>query len=313
MPDIKPDTFVRLGDIVFDGMEVPQRIPFGGEQSITAHDLVGGTRIVDAMGAVHADLSWSGIFQGPNALERAVKLDEMRIAGKAISLTWSELRYTVVIREFVADFERKFRMPYRIACMVVENQNTQAFLIGIKMAQQMTQDATAGVKSAERTRVQKVIDAAKKAREKIEGVGDFIRAAPAKIMEVRNAVGGVISATRDAITSAEDILSLGIPIDLSFGGNADTATETLALYETQYTAMRMEQNIDAFGQEGYEAVLGGGDIYRVAADVYGDPSEWVTIAASNPALGFDPTVQGVQSVVVPTLTLDSGGVLPGAE
>lgn len=312
MSSIKPDTVVRLGDVEFSGFEVPAKITFGGEQTLANHDMVGDVRIVDAMGARTGDLTWSGLFQGENALARARLLDEMRQQGREIVLTWSELRYTVVISEFFADFERVFRLPYRITCVVVEDQGATSAEVATKITRQMTEDAQDAVTQAQTTRVQSVIDAAKEVRTQIETVTDIIRAAPATVTQLRNAVGTVVIAAREAITEAEALWSLGIPITDSFGLGGDAVDRTVALYGTMFTAQRMTQNLDAFGQEGYETIMGGGDLYRVAADVYGDPAEWVTIAANNPGLAADPTVQGIQSVIVPSLTLGTGGVLPGA-
>jgi hypothetical protein len=113
---------LTLGGIVFQDFEVPERINFGGEQMLAVHKLPGGSRVIDAMGADDAEIRWSGRFRGPSAEERATLLDFMRRAGNQILLTWSFHRYQVVIREFTANFEQSYEIPYSIACTVLRDE-----------------------------------------------------------------------------------------------------------------------------------------------------------------------------------------------
>ena len=57
-------TTVTLGGFAFQDFEVPERIPAGGEQMLAIHKLVGGRRVIDAMGRDDAALEWSGYFLG---------------------------------------------------------------------------------------------------------------------------------------------------------------------------------------------------------------------------------------------------------
>jgi hypothetical protein len=120
------DTVVHLAvqggdDFFFTYAEVPQSIPFGGKQSLAVHRQVGGKRTIDAMGRDDMPLQWSGLLLGQSALSRARYLDWLRISGKQCVLTWSELAYLVVVESFEADFQRFYKIPYRISCMVVQD------------------------------------------------------------------------------------------------------------------------------------------------------------------------------------------------
>ncbi len=117
------DWKLKLGDFVFQETEIPEKISFGGEQKLAVHRLVGGGRVVDAMGRDDAALEWSGLFLGEQALERARHLDNLRIAGAPVALSWHELAYQVVIRSFHAPFERFYKIPYTIVCEVVEDKS----------------------------------------------------------------------------------------------------------------------------------------------------------------------------------------------
>lgn len=120
------DTTVHLAvsggdDFSFAGAEVPEKIQFGGKQKLVTHEMVGGKRVVDAMGRSDAPLAWSGMLLGQDALRRARYLDYLRISGKQCALTWSEMYFLVVVEEFTADFERFYKIPYHISCTVVQD------------------------------------------------------------------------------------------------------------------------------------------------------------------------------------------------
>ena len=121
---MKPDIILQLGDVAFERFEVPESLPFGGEQMLATTKLVGGTRQVQAMGRDDKPIEWSGMFLGSNASLRAQLLDAMRIEGRAHPLSWGRHSYTVVIASFEPDFRRKYQIPYRISCMVVEDLAT---------------------------------------------------------------------------------------------------------------------------------------------------------------------------------------------
>src|SRR5580704_5491481 len=100
-----------LGPILFADFEVPREIPFGGTQTLVVKKLVGGDRVIDAMGRDDMDIRWSGRFRGALAEGRARAVDQMRIAGQQQLLSWSTLLYLVVIDRFEATFEQPFEVP----------------------------------------------------------------------------------------------------------------------------------------------------------------------------------------------------------
>ena len=123
---MKADTILQLsvvgGDnFAFSRFEIPEHIAFGGHQRLAVHEMVGGRRVVDAMGSSDMPLVWSGLFEGQTALSRARWLDNLRKSGKQAVVNWSELFYMVVVDEFVADFERFYRIPYHISMTVVQD------------------------------------------------------------------------------------------------------------------------------------------------------------------------------------------------
>lgn len=111
---------LSLGGVVFHGFEIPDKIPFDGSQTHVKHELIGGSRIVDAMGPSDHDITWSGRFQGANAWNRARQLDTMRIAGIPVALVVDTEFRLVLIAKLTLGYERPYQVPYAISLVVID-------------------------------------------------------------------------------------------------------------------------------------------------------------------------------------------------
>jgi hypothetical protein len=115
-----------LGQIAFQDFEVPATINIGGDQRLAIHRLLGGTRIIDALGREESDIKFSGVFSGDTATLRARAVDQMRVSGLPMTLTWDVFFYTVIIKKFEADYRSGWWIPYRITCTVVMDEASSA-------------------------------------------------------------------------------------------------------------------------------------------------------------------------------------------
>lgn len=70
---------------------------------------------------------------------------------------------------------------------------------------------------------------------------------------------------------------------------------------------RMSTNLDAIDASGARLMVAGGDLLQIAAQVYGDASEWATLARVNGLT--DPVLAGVQAILIPPRSANSGGIL----
>ena len=108
-----------LGPVTFTGVEVPSAIEIGGGQVLAVSKLPGGDRVIQPMGPDPEDLSWSGLFIGPNALARAQQLVALRDAGAQITLSFAGYLFRVVIQRFSVGVQQRGGVaPYQIACVV---------------------------------------------------------------------------------------------------------------------------------------------------------------------------------------------------
>lgn len=112
---------VTLGGIAFEGFELPEAMPFGGEQMLAIHKLIGGERVIDAMGRDDAAIEWTARFIGSDAVSRANAIDAIRVGGAAASLTWSSFSKTVVVRAFRPIYRAENWLDYSITCEVVKD------------------------------------------------------------------------------------------------------------------------------------------------------------------------------------------------
>lgn len=108
-----------LGGIVFKEYEIPESLKFGGSQTAAVHKLIGGSRVVDAMGPDDKDPSWSGRFQGADATDRARALEALRVSGAAVPLVFGAFMYLVIVNHVDCDYERPYQIKYSVNCIVV--------------------------------------------------------------------------------------------------------------------------------------------------------------------------------------------------
>ncbi len=143
---------LTLGDLTFDSsystFDLPDKITWGGAQRLGIHQLPGGVRIVDAMGADDMDLSWSGMFFGPSAVEKGQQLDRMRRKGAPVTLSWDSFSYSVVVEKFEGDFERHYQVPYRVSCKVIDDLTNPATAPSFSTNDYVNADWANGVSSA---------------------------------------------------------------------------------------------------------------------------------------------------------------------
>jgi hypothetical protein len=123
---------LTLGGIVFQGFEIPATINSGGEQMLAIHKMPGGNRVIDAMGPDDSEIRWSGRFRGSSAESRALLVDFMRRQGQQQLLAYSLHRYQVIVKDFSANFEQSYEIPYSITCAVVldETQALGSLVVG---------------------------------------------------------------------------------------------------------------------------------------------------------------------------------------
>lgn len=317
-----PDFALKLGDFQFKDLEVPESLPFGGTQKLAMHDLVGGTRVIDSMGAFCGPVEWSGWLLGTDALARARQLDDLRERGASLLLQWSEIYYAVVIRDFRADFQRSYKIPYKIVCEVASDLSKFAGSdTGQSIDGQIKSDAAAvtdmGSAIGDGT-LSGLIDSANSA---IGTVASFANAAQATLNNVLQKVTAVRDRAQALVASANSelmkVATLGgvLPNNplaqqvAKLSGQINSALSLPVLVQLDRVAGRMQMNIGSVYKSAKHVVTAGGDLMKLAAKEYDDAMAWTSLAKANPELLWDPLIQGVRTLIVPP-DKDTAGGLP---
>ncbi|WDZ97989.1 hypothetical protein Herbaro_09470 [Herbaspirillum sp. WKF16] len=315
-----PDTIVQLGDFEFFRYEVPEKIPFGGEQRLVIHKMVGGKREVQALGADPAPISWSGLFFGETALDRARYVNTLKDTGQEVILLWSEFFYRVVIKEFRADYERFYQIPYQITVEVVEDLSTPVTEIAAANVDDMINEDAINMSGMcdeiGDSELSELMDGLNSA---IAAVSDLAKAAQSTINSVLkplNAVRARVTLLMASVNNTvRNVTTLGgilpnNPIAANAArilGQVNAATRLPILQQLDVVSGRMGKNLGTINSGTKSITMAGGNLYRVAANEYNDAMGWTNIAGANGMV--DPVVADVQTVVIPPYNQNTGGVM----
>lgn len=245
---------LTLGGVIFDGFEVPESISTGGEQALIVHKLPGGSRVIDAMGADHRDVAWSGRFRGGNAESRARLIDGYRIGGRQFLLQWSSYRYQVIVRSFEASYQQPFEIPYSISCTVVSDESAP-ILTGIPALDEVIgSDLGAALGLSDSLGVAQIATALSTTQQAVAAVNTLKNAPATSLSQIagtlasaQQVVGATITATEGSVAGSTAIAAGGNPSAMasSLGGQAAGFGQLGQLYQLGSTLTRMGRNLAA--------------------------------------------------------------------
>lgn len=316
------DFVLTLGDFAFTDKEVPEKIAVGGVQQLATKQLIGGIRVVDAMGAIEDDIEWTGWLLGANASSRRDFLKAYRLAGTVLTLTWADLRYQVIVQQFSAEFQRKYQYLYRISLKVVADLTNAAAALSttalglddvINVDLGSANDLSGSIGDSQLTSLMSSVSKA------VSAVSTFSGAAPSVLNSVLQPLAAVTQ--RVALLQATGDISIGSALGFSgvlAGGNGENMAMT---FSTQLSAVqqlaslsnlsgllgRMTRNLSSAGSSDNTVTVAGGNLFAIAATRYGDAKDWTAIAQANGLA--DPFISGTQDLIIPAVPDDVDGVL----
>lgn len=312
--------FITLENFEFAETEIPSSMPFGGDQSLSVHKLIGGFKVVDAMGYFPGDLTWSGVFLGGNAVLRANYLKGLAEAGKPVTLKWGEFSYLVVVRQFQPTYLRSVEVSYTITCEAVAD--------GSALQQEVTLESTdfavasdnstaqalgAQINDSALTSALSTLDSA------IKSVSTFASATTSTINSVLQPIAAVQARVKTLITATENTIASvttfgGIlpnnPVSISVARLADQTNAVLQqgnLLQLNSILGRMSKNVSGSTAGSGVVTVSNTNLFSVAGQAYGDPSAWTGIAKANGLT--DPFVPGIATLNIPSVADKADGVL----
>lgn len=300
--------FLTLGEVTFQNTEIPSEINFGGSQSISVKQLVGGQRIIDAMGRSDDDITWSGLFFGPTALFRAQFLDGMRVQGAQLRLTWSRFNYIVVIKEFRASFQRYYQIPYQITVTVIQDLNQPLdFLLPVGYNDVIQSAIVEAIDIATVLGSGRVLESLELLSNALNNIPSMTMATAQQIYNVLVLVANCVAVTRSEIEiqteKTKTIINEYGPYTVITDPNPEVVSESMLqvaeLYRVEAILVNMQTNILLIqqGAQGKIVTVQNANLFQLAAQYYGDATLWNTIATANGL--YDPFVTtGVISSVI---------------
>lgn len=339
---------LTLGDFTFQDMEVPESIPFHSAQKLAIKKMVGGMRQIDALGPDPDPITWSGYFFptqfGDSALDRARAVAEIRDAGLPVDLMWDELFFSVYIQNFNPDY-RFARIPYSITLVVLEDKteplqtssdanvddlvgddlldaNTMTTSIGDSTLSGLMGNVTSAIYSASSV-IASAQSAVGSAISTVTGAiggtvtslvgapGSVVNSILQPVLAAKSRVS-VLSAAQDVILSATLGPTAGMPIASmlsSFSAISAATNQQLNLVQLGSLLGRITTNLQQINSSARTVTVSGGNLFDLAAKLYGDSTAATLIMTANGLT--DPTITGNTTLIIPpyNAAAANGGVL----
>jgi hypothetical protein len=321
---------LSLGTFTFQEMEIPEVVPFHGAQRLSVKKLIGGTRVIDAMGTDPQPITWSGIFfptnDGESPLDRARLVEAIREAGQPVTLQWDALNLTVFVSEFSPDY-RFARIPYSITVEVLQD-NTRSVsktpnptaddLVGADLSAANVivpsiGDATLTTQMASLTSLvfaaSSVIALASSASAGTGSVTTLVGAPLSTTVPIQQQIAA--AQLRVAALSVIQDATLNTPAGpggVSAGASPSVNIEAFEaleaatqqqVYLVQLACLlgRMNLNLGQINSSERTITVSGGNLYDVAAREYGDSTAADQIMQANDL--NDPTLTGNVTLAIP--------------
>lgn len=326
--------------MTFEGVEVPQAIAWPGQQLLAVHQLVGGGRTIQPLGAQPEQLSWNGIFFGQEASQRARYLDTLRQDGTPVVVAWDDFSYVCVVSSFRPTYYQPWHLRYSIvlevwedatAAQTVAPQETLLTLLNNDTQQMSCLGSLIG-DSTLSSLLADVASAAQTLNSVVESVTAPIAMASACVQQATETAQSALlamvqplslaqSRVQTLLTNVDTASSLASAVTgATFAGAPPQAIQSLIsanqgfgvaqpLYSLQGTLGRMQSNVAA-GLPGASTKLmavNGGDLQAIAAQQYGDATLWPAIAQVNGL--SDPLLPGGPMLLqIPAQSVAQGGL-----
>ena len=258
------------------------------------HKLAGGGRVVDVLGRDEAEISFSGFFSGSEATSRARQVDFLRTSGAILPLRWDVFYYTVILRDFFANYTNGFWIPFRVRCTVIRDESAPVTQYSVSTTSSIEADTASAISLAVQAGLQlglpstgvASLSSLQSAQAQLTNANSSLQQSwdPGSLDTVSTAASG-ISALQTASSATENLANTN-SVDWVY---RKSHTEH---YERRSSLMK-------------SLVVAGGNLYQIAARELGDATQWIRIAQLNDL--SDPMLSGVVTLIIPAPDPNAGG------
>lgn len=315
-------TIIRLGDFIFQDFEVPEQISAGGAQQLSVKKLIGGLRVIDAMGDDPSAIEWSGQFFATlfeSASDRCLLLEQIKAAGKAVVLSWDSFRYAVIIKGFTYDL-RFQRIPYKISCEVLADLTKQPISNPFQdIASILMADVNYAITIAAAINSASISGSLLSLGLQMGAVASYDNAPLSVIAPIVQTVSAIMVAIKAESAANDTVIASasapgGVTPGVASASNLAAFEAQLAATNAQTGLMQVQalmgrtlKNLQQVNSSQQTVTVGGGNLYDLAAKYYGDATAWTLIAQANGLT--DPQITGIATLIIPPYNAASAGVL----
>jgi hypothetical protein len=191
---------IRLGELIFNASEVPQRVNSGGSQMLVKQQLIGGVRVIDALGKNDDDIVFSGLITGIIDQERSKYLDYLRTSGIQVNFTYSSFNYSAVMRDYKPDLRMGYKNYYTITLTIIEDLNAPITIaIPTSFSDEILGAYQAALTLAELIANPSILSTMTELGITLEGINDINSATAYEISLMTQSISACISSTNEVI------------------------------------------------------------------------------------------------------------------
>ena len=293
---------LTLGSVRFADLEHPTKLPIPLAQQIAVHQQAGGTRTVQTFGAQPGDITWSGLLFYRQATERAGELRKMCALGKPVPLRWGAWSWRVIVAKADLVIHHQFEIAYTVTCTVISDKTshaTNAVIQSIDAKNQALYDQILARFNA----LNQLDPTTTSWNTSISAVGSQLGVAS----PLSSATPAQISQALQQVTSTIGLVSPYVSaLQSSTGTNV---SQQLFTAQGILSGLQVISSNLASGNPAATIVVASGSLFTLAAQHYGDPSLWTTIAAANNLTSpFLPTGTSTTLAIPPKPTVSQNSL-----
>lgn len=279
---------LQIGGVTFQSTEIPQQFgPLGGQQKLAVHEFPGGIRTIQALGAFSHTKTWEGWLVGSTALQRSQQLEAIMNNGTEVKLKYGNFSATGYVGDYSATVHNQYMIRYRMS--FVPDQPAASGNGTVLSANLVFQQAV----------------------QSLSGIAD---ATALPLPEILIApVDSTVSDSNAALQTSNGSVSAFTPAQSAqIGADAVVVNSTAAPLIAGTDATQASPAISASNQASVAAITASSppppvttdyatnpNLYALAAQYYGDATQWQVIGDANGLT--DPMPVGQFTLTIPQL------------
>lgn len=292
------------------GFEIPQRFPLGGDQKVVLTEFVGFyKRQLQTLGAQPRPLEWTGAFYYETAFDRARFFEQLLFNADPVEITWGDINFKAIIRQFYWDAANQFSITYSVSCEIVTQDLSQVnYKIDPASADYISGSLLISIINGIQTALVTVRRAFAIASSIQQGGLNAISGAVANFLSIAGTVGttlGTLTQTQaqDLVASATIIEKYAFQLaeEIQSGGEIDQAFPIADLVAISNSAKILQEMIKRYTQPqpSNTTTVMNDNVFAISQRVYGSAQYWQDIMDLNKLV--DSAIAAPKTVFLPPI------------